>query len=105
MESVYQNQSDKCSQAPLKYSTISVQQSYFNEVELSSFYTTFTYEDDDGLDWSNYIVAKTLEELDYSSYTNDAKYLYVQVGFGRGDTGIENEQILMEYRLAIVNTH
>lgn len=76
-----------------------------DEVELSSFYTTFTYEDDDGLDWSNYIVAKTLEELDYSSYTNDAKYLYVQVGFGRRDTGIENEQILMEYRLAIVNTH
>nr|DAG87496.1 MAG TPA: hypothetical protein [Crassvirales sp.] len=30
MESVYQNQSDKCSQASLKYSTISVQQSYFN---------------------------------------------------------------------------
>lgn len=74
-------------------------------VELSSFYTTFTYKDDDGLDWSNYVVSKSLEELDYSSYTNDAGYLYVQVGFGRGDTGIENEQILMEYRLAIVNTH
>lgn len=65
-------------------------------VELENVYVTFTFDNEDGEDWANYTA-----EISGSDYNPpaDTRLLKVTVGFGRGDTGIENEEYIWQYSL------
>lgn len=70
-------------------------------IELESTQTVFTYDSDDGLDWSNYICDFVVGGSMGLTPHSDAKYLKILVGLGRGDIGIDDDKILMEYWLLL----
>lgn len=65
-------------------------------VELDNKYLEFTFDNEDGEDWKNYTC-----EFSGSDYNppSDTRLLLINIGFGRGDTGIENNEYLMQYYL------
>lgn len=66
--------------------------------ELENFYTTFTFDNEDGEDWANYTVEFSGSDINPPV---DNYALRISVGFGRGDLGIENGQYLWEYYLPL----
>lgn len=65
-------------------------------VELDNRYLTFTFDNEDGEDWGNYTTELSGSDFDVPS---DARLLMINIGFGRGDTGIENNEYLWQYFL------
>lgn len=66
--------------------------------ELENFYSTFTFDNEDGEDWANYTVEFSGSDINPPV---DNYALRISVGFGRGDLGIENGQYLWEYYLPL----
>lgn len=62
---------------------------------LSSWYTTIPFDNEDGEDWRNYA-----EEIEASNTSpdSDATRLEIRIGVGRGDIGIDEDQVWVRYR-------
>ena len=65
-------------------------------VELDNRYLTFTFDNEDGEDWYNYSTELSGSDFNVPS---DANLLMINIGFGRGDTGIENNNYIWQYYL------
>lgn len=67
--------------------------------ELSDYYVVPEPSSDDDNDWQNYYCS-----IPFNSANSDsnAAFLYVELGRGRGDTGIYPDTIFMAYRFALV---
>ena len=61
---------------------------------LSSWYTTIPFDNEDGEDWRNYA-----EEIEASNTSpdSDATRLEIRIGVGRGDIGIDENQVWVRY--------
>lgn len=61
---------------------------------LSSWYTTIPFDNEDGEDWRNYA-----EEIEASNTSpdSDATRLEIRIGVGRGDIGIDEDQVWVRY--------
>ena len=67
-------------------------------VVLSSWYTTLVFDNEDGKDWKNYTAGIT---VDNTMPDSNAVKLMIRIGKGRGDTGIEEDQIWMRYHFIL----
>lgn len=70
-------------------------------VELEGTQSVFTPDSDDGLDWTNYICDFVIGDSMGLSPHPDTKYLMITIGLGRGDIGIDDDKILMQYWLLL----
>lgn len=70
-------------------------------VEISSEYTTLTFDNEDGEDWKNYLQEIWVDNTNCPSPSAGATRLLIQIGEGRGDTGIENNKIFIEYYIVL----
>ena len=61
---------------------------------LSSWHTTIPFDNEDGEDWRNYA-----EEIEASNTSpdSDATRLEIRIGVGRGDIGIDEDQVWVRY--------
>lgn len=67
------------------------------EYEVGKTYLNFTFDNEDGEEWANYIAEFSGADLVVPS---DAYRLRVGVGFGRGDVGIEANDYIWQYYLS-----
>lgn len=65
---------------------------------LSSWYTTIPFDNEDGEDWRNY--AEKIEASN-TSPDSDATRLEIRIGVGRGDIGIDEDQVWVRYHFDI----
>lgn len=68
---------------------------------MSTGYTAFTFDNEDGEDWKNYVANPSSSEMNAPA-SGQVASLTIKLGKGRGDTGLYEGTVFMAYRLKLL---
>lgn len=69
---------------------------------MSDGYTALVFDSEDGEDWKNYIINPSSSEMNAPA-NSQVRTLKIELGKGRGDTGLYEGTVFMTYRLSLVS--